>query len=265
MLEALLALVGVMLAPDAAPTTPTAPTTSTTVAAPAGPVWYDPHETLVGPAVVVLESLVRDEDTLVLTYRVEAITPAREGIVFEEETGAPVGPEVFTLVFADGSELTSAAARIDSTAVTFDVTADSTPDDVTEIRIDRYWLRIPHDSDFELPASRGASFQVDELITISVEAVVEQASSTIVNLGTTRGSSAFISARNPIVWVTGRGPGWSSTIRQSGAGIGGSTGIQLNFSGETLPDPMPLTVSAPQWIPYDDPITLDVGGLNRGR
>lgn len=253
-----------MLAPDAAPAGTLTTEPATTVAPAPEPVWHDPHETLLGPGALVLETLTVDEGIATLGYRVEGITPARSGLVFEEDSVAPVAPEVFVLE-AGSERHTASAVRVGSTQVEFEVGDGFDRASVTGITVERVWLRHPYRWDVELPAARGASITLDAHVTVSVEAVVAQADSTLVNLDTTHLADDFVAGRSARVWVTGRGPGWTSGNRQLGTGIGGSTGVQLTWHTPDIPDPMPLSVTAPQWLPREVSIPLDLGGLNLGR
>lgn len=263
-LGAVLAAVGLWLAPDAAPAGEAAVTTTTTVFDEPQPMWHDEHETLIGPGAIVLESLILEDGVAILRYRVEAITPPSRGFVFEDDLGAPVAPEVFVLETGSG-EYTASASRVRSTEVRFDVGNGFSDDSVTGIRVDRLWLRLPYQYDVDLAATRGASITLDEHVMVSVDAVVGQAESTLINLDTTHLSDIFIAGESTTVWVTGRGAGWRSGSRQSGGGIGGSTGVQLTWHTASVPDPLPLTVTAPQWLPRDVTIPLDIEGLNLGR
>lgn len=263
-LGAVLAAAGLWLAPDAVTAGEGAPTTTTTAAGEPQPVWHDEHETLIGPGAIVLESLIVEDGVATLRYRVESITPPRNGTVFEDDLGPPVAPEVFVLESGSG-EYTASATRVRSTEVRFEVGGDFSVESVTGIRVERVWLRYPYRYDIDLAATRGASIALDEHITVSVDAVVGQAGSTLINLDTTRLSDEFISSESTTVWVTGRGAGWRSNARQSGAGIGGSTGVQLQWHTAEVPDPLPLTVTAAQWLPRDGTMALDIGGLNLER
>lgn len=262
---AVLAGVGIVLAPGDDTTVPPPGTTVVTAREPTDEdgFWHDRYETPLGPAVLVPERLVVDAGAAVLTYRVVGITSARRGLVFEEDLGPPVGPEVFVLQVG-GTEYRAATTRIDSTEVSFDVPAGTRAADVTGLRVERYRVRVPHAEDVDLPAAPGSGFTLEEGVSISVATVLAQTETVLVNIDTARPADAFLGARNPIVWVTGRGPAWQSTVRQSGAGIGGTTGVQLIYRGSEIPDPLPLTVTSPRWIARDRPIDVDITGLRRG-
>ena len=89
-------------------------TTTTTPIESTGPWWHDPHETLVGPAALILEALAVENGEALLTYRVEQITTNTSGFVMESEAIPPAAPQDWELVTPSGvhaGSSTRASAR----------------------------------------------------------------------------------------------------------------------------------------------------------
>ncbi|MDX1450784.1 MAG: hypothetical protein R3246_17170, partial [Acidimicrobiia bacterium] len=126
------------------------------------------------------------------------------------------------------------------------------------IRVTRHWLRIPYTYDLVIDAAVGAEAPIDEGVTLLVEAVLEQAETTLLHLELIHPPGAFGATEQPDFWVYGSGPGWGPT----NARVGG--GHSLTYFGPRLPDPVVLTISSSRWIPFDAVTDIDVTGLQHG-
>jgi hypothetical protein len=252
-------LLGVALADDGATRAPGLASTTTTLTAPTaadGPWWHDPHETLVGPAAVVLDTLTVDGDEALLTYRVEQITTASHGFVLESEDIPPSAPQDWELVTPSGV-YPGSSTRASARQVRFPINDAFALEAVSAIRVTRHWLRIPYQYDVEIEASVGAAAPLDEGVVLSVDAVLEQAETALLHIDVTHPASAFGATDGADLWVLGSGPVWGPTH----AKVGG--GYSLTYFAPTLPRVVSLSIWASRWMPFDAVTDLDIGGLKR--
>lgn len=255
-------LLGVALADDGDPAgPPLAPTTSTS-APPAedGTWWHDPHETLIGPAAVIPETLTVDEGVATLSYLVEAITTARHGFVLESEDIPPVAPEGWELVTPTGS-YHGTASRTRARQVRFEVDDTFAAEAVTAIHVTRHWMRIPYQYVVGIDGAVGASATVDEGLVLTIDAVLEQAETTLIQLDLEHPSEAFGATDVADFWILESGPAWGPTNVNISAG----GGYALTYLAPQLPDRVELSIWSSRWIPFATVTDLDIGGLQRAR
>lgn len=195
---------GIALAPGAE--TP-AGTTTTTTPATTGPFWIDPHETPIGPAVLIPESLTVEDGEAIFRYRMETLAPAGRGLRFEDEDPIAVTPESWTLITSSG-EYPGATRVAGATAAYFAIDENFLLGAVTGLRIDGYRLRIPYTYTVDLPPVRGASVSIAENRTLSVATVLAQSTSLIVHLDLDQPLDEFGHGAGSEVQVTGVGPEW---------------------------------------------------------
>ncbi|MDX1449581.1 MAG: hypothetical protein R3246_11025 [Acidimicrobiia bacterium] len=219
--------------------------------------WHDPSETLIGPAAIVPGRLSVERGEAVLTYAVESIASARLGLHFESDDIPPVAPENWELVTAT-AVFPGSATRASARQVRFVVDEDFRPEDVVAIRVTRHWLRIPYTYDLMLDAVVGAETPIDEGVSLTVEAVLEQSETTLLHLELIHPPGAFGATERPDFWIYGRGTGWGPTNVRVGGGY------SLTFFGPRLPDPAVVTVSSSRWIPFDAVTDIDIAGLQHG-
>lgn len=251
---AILAGVGIALAPDA----PTPTTTTTTRAADAAGVWWiDPHETPIGPAVLIPESLTVEDGEAVLRYRVVTRAPAGRGLRFEDHDPTGVTPETWTLLTTDG-EYPGVTRIAGAETASFAIDDRFLLGSVTGLRIDGYRLRLPYTYLVSLPPTEGASVALAENRTLSVATILAQASSLIVHLDLDQPLDDFGHGDGSEIQVTGVGPEWISSANRQ------FSGFQIIRDGPEVPDPLVLRIHSVDWVPFPGPIEVDLGGLPRG-
>ncbi len=212
-------------APEASSTT----TTTTTVLL---PVWVEPAEIVVPPAIILPTRLGYADGLLELDFEVQSM------VVGEEP---PIRPAAWTLLAGDAeyeTEIDPVASR-----VVFDVGLTFDPAAITGVRLDRYFALSPIQADF-LPTS--GDFTAHEIIpgvTAAVDLIQEQSNGTIVRIqirGDQAGASSDLSAE-------GRGPGWAS----ASSNFGGGGLWTLSFEGSELPNPLPIVIRGVMWLPLE--------------
>lgn len=250
---ALLTGAGIALAPE---TGEAAPAVTTTVMAQDTVWWIDPHETPIGPAVIIAESLTHDGGEAVLTFRVASRAPVFPGLRFTDEPDRDVSPETWTLTTSDG--VYQGTSTSTGSSVRFPVGAGFSFDRIIGITIDRYRFRIPYTYEIGLPAEPSAVVDLPDGATVMLVRVLEQRSSMIVQIRVSQEHDDFVFDRNTLR-ITGAGPAWRASMPSS-------TGdFQLLREGTTLPDPIPLLVTSTGWFPIAGPIEVDIGGLRYGQ
>jgi hypothetical protein len=251
---------GVALAPDGV--TATTAATTTTAAGTTSASWYASHETVVGSAVVILDGLTTEDTQAVLRYRVLTLAPAPSGLIVLDDQGngpgAGVAPEQWILETTDG-EYPGASSRAESTEVRFDVDDSFSLGKVTGVRITRFRMRVPYGYDVSLANVPGAAFAVDDGYGVTVDNLLAQSTSVIVDFGLSHPADLFTSADPDPVRVIGLGPRWASARPR-----GGSGGSELTRDGPDVPDSLRLRIVSAYWVTFDRVIDLDIGALSLG-
>lgn len=262
---AALAFVGTRLAPEAAtPASATLPATSTTtteVAPVAPPVWYRQGEVALGPTVLIPGRLQVSAGEVSFEYELRDIAPADFGINTFDDARVPVAaPELWTLFTATGP-IPGSTANIRARAARFPVSDDFDPASIQGIRLDRYRIRLPMVHDISIAQNDTSEIAVDEETTISLRFLLPQAQNTIVQFtledpfdGFDTSSDGFAGNFRYEPQVRGLGPGWSNVGPTE-------TGIQLTYTGDSLPDPIPLRVTTHSWVKMPAAIIIDAGEM----
>ncbi|MBN2114855.1 MAG: hypothetical protein JW785_12105 [Acidimicrobiia bacterium] len=229
--------------PAAGSATTTAPTT-TTVAP-----WIGRHETRIGPTVLVPLSLETEGDRLLFTYDLFPITPLAEASPEARGSAAGAVPASFTLTYP-GGVVSYRVLGPTQRAARFEVPAGVSPDQVQAINIDSYWLPVPGGYAIELSPSSGAWVPAAPGVRARILQVLEQAANYLVVVELE--ADAILTEH---LAIAGEGRDWQSS---SYSQIGGQRWT-LDFRGETLPDPVRLTVRGLAWIevPGGGPVDLD--------
>ncbi len=260
---AALALFGTSLAGDGAAPQPggTIPATTTTAAAIApGDVvyWHAPGEIVLGPTVLVPRTFAITGGEATLAYDLVDIAPASFGINTFRDPDVPVAaPELWTLVTTSGPVPGRTAATRARTA-RFQLPSDFDPETVLGVRLDRYRVRLPLIHEIQLAVNDTSEVVLDEETSVALRFLLPQAHNTIVQFTITHPFDGFDTSSDGFAGnfryepqVRGVGPGWSNVGPTE-------TGIQLTYTGDELPDPMPLRITTHNWVksPADHVIDL---------
>jgi len=239
---AFLMLPGATGSTEGSPTT-TAPTTTTV------PPWIGRHETRIGPTVFVPQGLEVEGNRLLFTYDLYPITPLAEASPESPELAAGAVPASFTLTYPGGA-VSYRVLGPTQRAARFEVPVGVTPDQVQAINIDSYWLPVPGGYTIELSPSSGAWVPAAPGVRARILQVLEQATNYLVVVELE--ADAILTED---LAIAGEGRDWQSS---SYSQIGGQRWT-LDFRGETLPDPVRLTVRGVAWIevPGGGPVDLD--------
>ncbi len=260
---------GVLLAAsllgDGAGSTAPESTTTTTAAiqAAAKPVWVDPTETVVGPAVIIPDSLRHEGDELVFRYRLASLAPQfgfeptivqlnpQSGPV---ELGAddldPIYPTSWTIV-ADNEEIVGVTSNARARSARFQVPEGFAMSAVEALRLDRYRIPVPINLEFEL--AEGSATEVAPGVSVSVVRVTSQGSQSILQVEIN--ASENVNREN--LAIEGTTAAWLSAVREAE----GRPRYNLRYAGSELPDPLVLRARGYVWLPVERSFTI---GLEQG-
>jgi hypothetical protein len=229
-----------------------APDTVPPAVAPAVPV-------LLGPTELVPIGLALEGREVVFSYELVDNAPPSAAFVFADTEVPVVAPELWTLATAAGA-IEGATANARAAAARFPVPEGFTLDQVSGVTLEAYRIRLPITIDVDLAWDATDPVAVDGSVAVGVRRVLEQASSTLVQLTVEDGGDAFTAAGGAFgasfeagPRVLGRGPGWTNVGPATG-------GVQLTFVGD-LPDPFGVTVTTSSWTRVLRPTPIGVGGL----
>jgi hypothetical protein len=219
-------------ATTAATATPTTAATTTT-----SPVWVSPRETRIGPAVFLPLELEIEGSWLVLSFEMAGLAP--QGGEEPDPLGhVPAAPAEFTLRWT-GGEVSERVVAPSNRAVRFPIPDDFALGTIREISIDSYWVAAPVRLPIALPRDGGAWEPIGPGLAARIHQVVEQAEDFLV-IVELDGPGALMSH----MAITGAAREWAS----SSSSMMATPRWTLAYRGETLPEPIPLTVVGLQWI-----------------
>ena len=228
--------------PDAASTTTTEP----------APMWFEPQEIVLGPAVIVPESLQVMNSGVRLDFRLEPITPASHGP--DDAVDTAVFPDWWTLLTDEGPIAARSAPW--TREVLFDVPDGFTADRIRGLRLDSSWLLAPIRAPFTPDADDRSRHDIAPGVTAEVALVQDQSGGALVVVD--------LAAADPFIAddlaVQGTGAGW----RPSTPNVSGTTRWSLLYLRGALPDPIPMEVLGTAWMPRTHSILLDVGAILDG-
>ena len=244
-----------------APTTTTGATSL--VDPPAEPVFVQPGETVIGPAVVIAKDLRLDGNQVVLEFELESLAPVGDAATITDflsfQATESIPPQDLATVYLDGWVLETTAGDIPGTSANpaartarFEVDSGFSLDTITSVRLASYALLVPIRSEFVLDVGSDTAI-VAPGITARLLAVTEQAV-TIVQV-------EVISERDfnyDNITVLGAGPGWKSAVREAE----GRPRWNLTYESPTAPSPIPLEIAGSVWVSLDTdtPVLLEAAG-----
>ncbi len=163
----------------------------------------------------------------------------------DEETTVeeiPVQPERWVLTTTTGGTFTAATVLGDG-VVRWDVPGDLTPDDVSSVMVVGWRIAVPIGETVTVPLESGANAAFSDGTEIEVDAVLEQLSSTIVQLNSRLPDDPWHHGSSLAV-VEIRDPGWRIGFR-----FNQSSNVQLIWAGGGAPDEVQLEQGYPLWMP----------------
>jgi hypothetical protein len=265
-----LAGLGIALAPNAGHTAP--PTTSAAVATTiADAWWFSPAESVVGPTAVLVQDVEMDGSELVVRYELRDLAPEAIGRMRTLEESNPffaspreepvVAPERWVLETVSGEyEGLSRSAR--TPAARFDVPDGFVIGTITGLRLESYRMRMPYVFDIEVEPIPGTTYELDEGFSFTIVRVLEQSSTTILQIDYLTPSDDFTAGEPTPVIISGVGPEWLSYNQRQAGGVFG--GLQLIREGGDLPDTVTLRIRSTYWVPFETTTTIDLGGTASG-
>lgn len=246
---------------DTGETTPPSTTAASTTTEPPFAYFRSPHETVIGPAAVVVVDVRLDGEEVVLAFEIERLAPVADaasvtrflGFGSVEEVPAADLETVYlddwTLITSSGDFSGSTATPAARTA-RFDVGADFSMESVTAVRLESYGLLVPIDSEFTLDLGSEA-VTVAPGVTARLVAVTEQAR-TIVQVELI--SEREFNADN--LAIAGVGPGWKSAVREAE----GRPRWNLTYDSPEAPSPIPLRVYGAAWMTIETQAEVSLEG-----
>jgi hypothetical protein len=230
------------------PAASTASTTTTTLI----PEWFHPSEVVIGPAVLVPGSLGLWTGTVIFKYRLEPIAPSTVGP--EDDVDTVVFPDRWTLLTENG-EITTRSMPW-SREASFRAPAGFRLDEIKGLRLDTYWLLTPARIPFLPSPTDFTSHTLAPGLTASLTRVQRQATGFVVAVELR--SEDGVGTGN--LSVEGVGRRWVA----SSADQTDTTRWSMSFSGEELPDPLPLEVRGVLWAPVRADTMIRLNKVPRG-
>ncbi len=224
------------------------------------PSFVQPGETVIGPAVLIVDDLRIEGSEAILDFELQSLAPVADAATITRFLGfqstEQVPPTELETVYADDWVLVSNSAEIAGTSANptartarFDVGDGFSLATVEEIRLASYGLLIPIDKEFELTIGNDSAV-VAPGVTIRLLAVTEQAR-TIVQV-------ELLSERqfnNSAVGISGVGPGWKSAVREAE----GRPRWNLTYDSATAPEVIRLRVTGSVWVTIDAETSVLIG------
>ncbi len=228
-----------------------AATEATTTTAPV-PEWFHPGEVVLGPAVLVPESLTIGSSEVAMRYRLEPITPS--AAPSDEDVDTAVLPDRWTLVTSSGE--VAASTEPWTRQVVFTLPADAQQVGVEGMRLDRYWIRSPVRVPVTLDLESTPVAEVAPGVSIEIVRIMSSSAGTQVVAGLLAEHSFTVS--DLAVEGVG-GDGLTSSVDQTGTGR-----WTVSFSTSEAPDPLRLVVRGVVWVPIDTSASIDIDEVPRG-
>ncbi|MCP3996544.1 MAG: hypothetical protein GY722_16035 [bacterium] len=203
----------------AAPSTTT--TTTTTIAvAPGVEPWFEPGEVLIGSTVLLPRGLNVEDNMAFFDYDIAGLSPS---LVASEDLEhlATSAPEHWLLTTASGATVAGFTGPFDS-SVRFELPIGES--EVVSVALTGWRIAVPFGDSVELPIISGATASTRRG-AITIETVLEQTTSTIVQIEFDRGEDPW----DVHVNLVPADPRWRSSGRQGG-------GRQLIWEGDDAPD-----------------------------
>ncbi len=153
----------------------------------------------------------------------------------------PVQPEFWELTL-DGGQVIEAVTTIDDAVVRFDVPVDVDAADVVSVRVTGWRLAVPVGGEMTLPVEEGAAGSFPDGSTVEIDRVLEQSTSTIVQLDSTATEAAWTG--HSLAAFRTQDPGWRISFR-----FGQSSNVQLIWEEPGAPGEVVLIQLDPAWRP----------------
>ncbi len=198
--------------------------------------------------VVRVEAFVVGDGAAVLEFE---LLPLHWTAGEEAADELPVQPEHWELRTASGLAY-EATTALGAGAVRWDVPADLDAEDVSGVSVAGWRLAVPVASRVTLPVIPGGTARFSDGATLTIETVLEQTNSTIVQLASRRPDDPWSHTTMASLQVAD--PGW-----RVGSRFGSSANIQLIWDGEGAPGQVELIQAYPVWRPLAEE-TLVIGG-----
>ena len=165
----------------------------------------------------------------------------------------PVQPEQWELTL-EGGVVIEAVTTLDDDVVRFDVPADADAADVNTVRVTGWRLAVPVGSKLAVPVEVGARGVFPDGSSIEIDTVLEQSSSTIVQLNSTAADASWTG--HSLGAIRTEDPGWRTSFR-----FGQASNVQLIWEGSGAPGELVLSQIDPAWTPIDADVVV-IGGAD---
>jgi len=234
---------------DATPeaTTSTAVTALATPPVTTSPPLVSAGEVVFETTALLVTAVSADDGEVRVEYELVSLAPL-SGIGQDDEEPQLVAlPEQWELTTTDG-ELVVGNVDADDTMVRFAVPADATRQIVDTVRVVGWRIGVPAGEQVTLPMVSGATVSFAGGTTYLVDTVIEQSTSTIVQVDVDDPDSRWDE-----VFAAPTDPGWRVTGRQFG-------GLQFIWEGPGVPSEIALIQESPSWVAVTSELTAWRGG-----
>jgi len=237
---------------------PTTSTTDTVVAS--GPVWVDPAETVIGPAVIVPDSLRLEDDEVVFRYELTSLAPIADletALVQVNPQSAPteIGPDDLDPIFpigwtitAAGEPITGVTSNARARSARFSAPAGFALSSIESLALDGYRIPVPVNLEFQL--EEGEPTEIAPGVSVSVVRITSQSGQTILQVE--------IQSEDPEnrehLTIEGTSAEWLSAVREAE----GRPRYTLRHAGEALPAPLILRARGFVWLPVERSIEIQL-------
>ncbi len=158
----------------------------------------------------------------------------------DEPAHVPVRPERWKLITTSGDQFDT-STTLHAPQVRFEVPAGLGAGDVAEVRVDGWRIAVPTGETVTVPLVAGAEGVFSDGTEVLVSTVLEQSSSTIVQLDGELANAEWVDGGGVPIGIAD--PRWRISFR-SGAGA-----FQAIWEGSDAPGEIDLVQQYPMWVP----------------
>jgi len=232
----LLVAVGLVTLIGASPPNPNDETTTaeTTTTTPATAIpWRSPDETVFESTVLIPGDVVADDGTITLDYELESLGPGHGAAL--DASNVDASPDRWEILLISGGG-TVVETEIGARSVTFELRSGVTLEHVAAINLIGWRAAVPVGETIVLDVRQGAGGAFAGGTTVTVETVLEQANSVIVQLAIDQPRDEW-----DRIGIDAVDPGWRESGRDGG--------IQYIWDRGAAPEVIELVQSTPTWVP----------------
>jgi hypothetical protein len=209
--------------------------------------WADPAEVIFETTVLIPDAFTVDSGVAALEYTLVPLAPVSGVSTSEDDHSVPVAvPDRWQLTTTSG-EVVEVLVAEDAEIVRFEVEETATREDIASVRVVGWRIAAPVGERQTLPVAVGATAAFESGTKLIVETVLEQSTSTIVQVEVEQPDDPWRE-----IFAGPVDPGWRVAGRQEG-------GLQFIWEGAGVPSVVDLVQETPTWVPMPTDLVVWAG------